>query len=78
MLSWMSEIFDKFADLLRTVLPTSPFREFINSFTVPTWVGWLNWFFPVTRILAIFAAWLVAYGLYLAYSIILRWVKAIE
>lgn len=78
MLSWMDELLAQFRDFLITVLPMSPFRDFINSFDVPDWVGWLNWFFPVTRILAIFLAWLTAYGLYLAYSIILRWVKAIE
>lgn len=78
MLNWISELFDAFAILLKTVLPLSPFTEFINSFAVPNWVGYLNWFFPVTRVIAIFSSWLVAYGVYLVYSIILRWIKAIE
>ena len=78
MLTWMQELFNSFGQMLMTVLPRSPFTEFINSFTVPSWVGWLNWFFPVARILAIFLAWLTAYGVYLVYSTILRWVKAIE
>lgn len=78
MLSWMSEIFNNFADLLKTVLPKSPFSEFINSWVAPDGLRWLNWFFPVGACLKILGLWLVAYGLYLAYSIILRWVKAVE
>ena len=77
MLDWMSELFSKFGDLLMTVLPLSPFRDVLNSINIPQGVAWLNWFIPVGQILKVFSAWLVAYGVYLLYSIILRWVKAI-
>lgn len=78
MLTWMSELFASFGDLLKTVLPRSPFTDIIASLEGLPGLGWLNWFFPVGACLKIFAAWLVAYGVYLVYSIILRWVKAVE
>lgn len=78
MLTWMSELFNQFAEMLKTVLPRSPFADFISSWVAPEGLGWLNWLFPVGTCLRILAAWLLAYGLYLAYSIILRWLKAVE
>lgn len=59
------------------VLPTSPFADFIESFASLPFLGYLNWFFPVGPCLVILAAWLVAYGLYLLYSILMRWLKVI-
>lgn len=64
-------------NLVIGLLPRSPFTDWIESFTVPNWVGWLNWFFPVGTCLDIMAVWLVAIGLYYLYSIVLRWVKVI-
>lgn len=59
------------------LLPRSPFASWIDSFSPPAWIGWLNWFFPVGRCMAIMAVWLVAVALYYAYSIILRWIKVV-
>lgn len=59
------------------VLPTSPFTDFIESFASLPFLGYLNWFFPVGPCLIILSAWLVAYGLYLLYSIAMRWLKVI-
>ena len=78
MLSWMAELFSTFGDLLKTVLPRSPFTDFIASMGSLPGLGWLNWFFPVGTCLRILSAWLVAYGVYLVYSIILRWIKAVK
>lgn len=60
-----------------SVLPTSPLRPFLNQFASLPGLNWLNWFFPVSECLAVLAAWLVAYGLYLIYSVVMRWVKMI-
>lgn len=78
MLSWFGELLNEFGAMLKTVLPLSPFRGLIDSVANSTGIGWLNWLFPVGTCLRILAAWLVAYGGYLIYSMILRWVKAIE
>lgn len=73
----MSTIWGKFAGYLQTVLPTSPFRQFISA--MPTSIGfkWLNWLVPVHDILAVLAAWLAAVTLFYLYSIIMRWLKVI-
>lgn len=74
----LSEIFNTFAALLASVLPTSPFQEYIQAFVPPDWLGYLNWFIPVSSLLGIFAAWLSAVALFYLYSIIMRWVRAID
>lgn len=74
--SWL----ERFAGSLLQVLPRSPFAEIVSlpEAVLPQWLRWLNWFVPVAEILSVFAAWLVAYGLYLLYRIILRWIKAVS
>lgn len=67
----------KMANSIMSLLPTSPFRNFINSWDAPQYLGWLNWFIPVSQILSIMALWLTAIGLFYLYSIIMRWVKMI-
>lgn len=73
----LDNLFGKFSQYLQSVLPTSPFRQFIQN--MPSSVGfkWLNWLFPVHQCLQVMEAWLIAVGLFYLYSIILRWVKAI-
>lgn len=78
MITFMNELFTNFGDLLKTVLPKSPFANVVASLSGAEWLGWLNWVFPVGRCLDVLALWLVAYGLYLVYSIILRWIGAID
>lgn len=73
-----SDLFNTFATLLASVLPTSPFQAYIQDFVPPDWLGILNWFVPVSAILGIFAAWLSAVALFYLYSIIMRWVRAID
>ena len=43
----MKELLDMFLDWLLTVLPTSPFRAFIDACGDFPYLGWLNWFIPV-------------------------------
>lgn len=73
----LSSLWDKFAESLMEVLPTSPFRQFLDSFAEIPYLGYLNWFVPVKGILVVMGAWLTAVGLYYLYSIIMRWLKVI-
>lgn len=77
-MSFMTEIVAAFRDLIISVLPLSPFRDFIDSLAGIPYLGWLNWFFPVGGVLKVMSAWLTAIGLFYLYSIILRWVKVIS
>ncbi len=60
------------------LLPTSPFRAYIDKLENYEWLSTLNWVVPIDNFIVIGEAWLVAVGLFYLYSIILRWVKAIE
>lgn len=60
-----------------SVFPTSPFAPYIAQMGSLPGLAWLNWFFPVSECLIVMQAWLVAVGLFYAYSIIARWVKVI-
>lgn len=66
-----------FIDFVKTILPISPFRQFLSEFAGIPFLGYLNWFVPVRGILTVFSAWLVAYAAFNLYGIVLRWVKVI-
>lgn len=78
MLEDLGNLLNSFGQLLMSVLPVSPFTNFIATYRMPQGIAWLNWFFPVHQCLTVFAAWLAAYAIYLLYSIIMRWVKVIS
>ena len=77
-MTFMKEIVGQLLDWVLALLPTSPFRSFIEACGEFPYLGWLNWFVPVGQIIAIGEAWLVAIGLFYMYSIVLRWIKAIS
>ena len=60
-----------------SLLPSSPFKDFDFSPISPFLSG-LNWLIPVGKIVGMLKLWLGAVGLYYIYSIVLRWIKAIE
>ena len=64
-------------DRLLSLLPLSPFADFVDQFSGLPWLGVLNWFFPVRQCLIVMTAWLAAILLFYAYSIVMRWVKVI-
>ena len=58
-------------------LPNSPFDGLVNS-QYGELLGKINYFVPVYDFIVITQAWLVAVSLFYAYSIIARWLKAIQ
>lgn len=72
------ELFTQFWDKLLKVLPVSPFLKFFDSFEDFPALGYLNWFFPVKDCLVVMAAYLVAVGVYYGFSVIMRWIRAIQ
>lgn len=72
------EIVTKFLDWVLKLLPTSPFSAYIDALENIPFLGYLNYFLPISTFIAIGEAWLVAVGLFYLYSIILRWIRAIE
>lgn len=74
----LAEWLSKLAEGILKILPTSPFTDYIEVLADLPYLGYLNWFVPIGDMVAIGTAWLVAVGLFYFYSIVLRWVKAIE
>jgi len=73
-------IFDKLAALLSWVLfilPDSPF-QLIDKTPIAKYLPWINWFIPLNFAVTTLTLWLIAIGTYYAYSIFLRWLKAVE
>ena len=70
-------IFDKFEDVLCSLLHSSPFHQYIANFSNMNYIKYLNWFIPVGDIVTVGFAWLFAIGIFYLYSIVMRWVKMI-
>lgn len=80
----MAAIIDWLFDLLKTalnwvvnLLPDSPFTALSNSPIAP-YLGMINWIVPLNFIVTTLTAWLTAVSVYYVYSVLLRWVKAVE
>ena len=64
-----------------SVLPDSPFRgaiEGMKSMVGSEMLGYLNYFLPITEMLATLSVWVTAIMLYYIVSIIMRWAKVIS
>ncbi len=72
------EIVTQFLDWVLSLLPTSPFVRYINALADIPFLAYLNWFIPIPTFLAIGQAWLTAVATFYMFSIILRWIRAIE
>lgn len=62
---------------LVSIFPPSPFT-FVADSRFSDFIAEINFFVPIYEFVSILEAWLVAVGVYYAYSIIARWLKAIE
>lgn len=76
-LNWLISKLTSLLNYVIALLPVSPFRKFIDEFSNIPYLGYLNWFFPVGKILEVGAAWLAVIALFYIYSVIMRWVKLI-
>lgn len=60
---------------LMQVLPSSPLRLYIENFQDIPWLSYLNWFLPVPEMIAIFQAWLMCYGVFVSYKVLMRFIR---
>lgn len=59
-------------------LPTSPFRQVIALIDSSSPIfRYLNWFFPVSQMVAIMQAWLAVVAIYYTITIAARWIKLV-
>ena len=74
----MKSILNMFLQALLKLFPLSPFRGIINSIEKLPYLGYINWFLPVSEMLEVAALWLTAITVYYIYSVVARWVKLIS
>lgn len=58
-----------------TALPASPFLGYIEQVEQIPWLSVLNWFMPIPEMIAILQSWCIAYGTYVAYKALLKYIK---
>lgn len=66
------------ANSILSVLPDSPFSAFIDKISEIPELGYLNYFIPVSEMIAIGEAWLTCIALFYLYQAVLRFVRMIE
>lgn len=78
----MSDIDSSFGsgllDAVLSLFPASPFSQFMEDIASMPYLGYVNWFIPIGRMLDVGTAWLAAIGVYYLYSVVARWVKLIS
>lgn len=78
--SFLNSLIQGLADVLQFILallPPSPFA-LIDNTPVQPYLDSLNYFIPISEMIAIGEAWLAAITLFYGYQIVLRWIKAVE
>jgi hypothetical protein len=76
--NWITDKLLYIISVVLSVLPDSPFIMLERDADIMNVLGYINWVFPVSEMLAIFQIWLSAITVFYAYQLILRWAKAIE
>lgn len=74
---WMQQAFSGLVPRIMQVLPRSPFMAFRNLASEIPYLSYINWFVPVSEMIAVIEAWLAAIALYYLYSVVARWIKLI-
>lgn len=74
----LADLIIKFFNGLLALLPQSPFASFLEAMEKWEFLEVLNWIVPIGTFISIGTAWLTAIGVYYAWSVVLRWIKAIE
>lgn len=60
-----------------SILPQSPF-QFVAKTQFADLIAKINYFIPIYEFVSILEAWTIAIGVYYLYSVVARWLKAIE
>lgn len=77
----MDAILKSFQSILNAILdilPDSPFRQFIDNLADIPYLGYFNYFVPVSDFLALLMVWGTAITMFYAVSALLRFAKAID
>ncbi|MEM0173670.1 MAG: hypothetical protein QXI16_04090 [Sulfolobaceae archaeon] len=76
--NWITSSLDYVLSFVLAMLPDSPFQIITRNNTVIEYLGYVNYFIPMTEILGILQLWITAVGVYYVYQAILRFAKVVE
>ncbi|MEE0929421.1 MAG: hypothetical protein UIM53_00310 [Acutalibacteraceae bacterium] len=74
---WLCNFLSDCLKWIVDLLPDSPFKALDNT-PVKDYLPYVNYFIPVDYILDLLSFWLVAVAGYYCWSVVLRWIKAID
>lgn len=74
----LSTMWANFKQMVISVLPLSPFTDWIAYLQNVPYLGYINWFIPMKSIVTVTSVWVTAIGTYYIYSAILRWLNMVE
>ena len=82
---WVSSLWSQLGDLMNTALtyvlmclPDSPFVMLAKDTTIYKYLQYINYFIPISFMIATLQSWVVAVGIFYLWQVLLRWIKAIE
>lgn len=71
-------IFIIFGSFCLSMLPKSPFTQIIEGFSSVPYLAAVNFFLPVSEMIAAIEGWLVCITAYITVSLIARWIKIVS
>ncbi len=74
---WLGNLLTDVINWLVDLLPDSPFQA-IEMSIFDSYLGYINYFVPIDFMVSTFLLWLGAISIYYIYSVVLRWIKAID
>ncbi len=66
---------DKLLHVVVGLFPMSPFLPVIQELEALPYLGYINWFLPISEFIAVGTLWLAAIAAYYMYMVIARWIK---
>lgn len=74
---WLCNFLTECLEWIVDFLPDSPFNM-LDTSAIEPYLGYINWVIPMDFILNTLTLWLVAVAGYYCWSVVLRWIKAID
>lgn len=74
---WICDLVVNAIEWIVDILPDSPFKALSNT-PIRPYLGYINYFVPMDFIVNVLTLWLVAVAGYYTWSVLLRWIKAID
>lgn len=76
--NWLGDQINTVLSWICVVLPDSPFKLLEDKTPLHDILPYINYFIPVDFMLSTLSAWCFCILIYYGYSILMRWLKAIQ